>query len=65
MSAATNGYRPFRKDRHGWSGGGVILNVGEQQDHVKPRLGEGNKPAESMWVKISVRTKTGDIVLVV
>ena len=60
-----NGYRLFRKDRHGWSGGGVTLYVGEQQDHMKLCAGKGNEPAEIVWVKISVHTKTGDIVLVV
>lgn len=46
--------------RMGWGGGGVIVAVREQQDSMELWLGVHNKPAESMWVRISQVTYTGD-----
>jgi len=56
------GYRLFRKDRQGRSGGGVALYVGDHLDCMQLCLGMYEELTESLsCVRIKGKTGTGDI----
>ena len=57
------GYRLFRKDRHGRQGGGVTLYAMTSWSAWSSQLGMDEEPTESLWVSIKGRAGTGDIIV--
>ena len=62
-SAAMDGYKLFRKDRHGRRGGGVALCVKECIEVTELMAGENR--VESLWVKTRGRADKADILVAV
>ena len=57
------GYRLFRKNRQGRQGGGIALYVSEQLECMELYLGMDEELKESLWVRITGRAGTGDIIV--
>ncbi|KAJ7402178.1 mitochondrial fission process protein 1 [Pitangus sulphuratus] len=53
-SAAMDGHKLFRRDRHGWRGGGVALYVRECLDSVE---------LECLWIRIGGKANKADILM--
>ncbi|GAB0196057.1 hypothetical protein GRJ2_002071000 [Grus japonensis] len=62
-SVGMEGYRLFRKDRHGRRGGGVALYVNDQLECMDLHLGMDEEPTESLWVRIKGRAGAGNIIV--
>ena len=60
-SAATDGYKLFRRDRQGRRGGGVALYVRECFDCLE--LNDGNDKVECLWVRIRGKANKADILV--
>ncbi|KAK4811538.1 hypothetical protein QYF61_011687 [Mycteria americana] len=60
-SAATDGYKLFRRDRRGRRGGGVALYVRECLDSLE--LDDGDDRVECLWVRIRGKANKADIVV--
>ncbi|KAK4822159.1 hypothetical protein QYF61_010420 [Mycteria americana] len=60
-SAAMDGYKLFRRDRRGRTGGGVALYVRECLDSLE--LDDGDDRVERLWVRIRGKANKADIVV--
>jgi len=57
------GYRLFRKDRHGRQGGDVALYVSDQLECMELHLWMDEELTENLRVRIKGRAGTGDIIV--
>jgi len=62
-SAATNGYRLFRRDRRGRRGRGVTLCIKKWIKCKELSLKNSHKQVESLWVRIRDRGNKGNHVV--
>ncbi|KAK4816845.1 hypothetical protein QYF61_023967 [Mycteria americana] len=60
-SAVMDGYKLFRRDRRGRTGGGVALYVRECPDSLE--LDDGDDRVECLWVRIRGKVNKADIVV--